>query len=240
LKKMENVYSRFVDTLVTVSKPSVAEFSKLLENSYRLVNISFVNELAQFARAMGIDFDEVVFAASSKPYGFETFYPSAGAGGHCIPVDPVYLEYEVRRSTGGRSRILSAALEVNREMPAAVVQVVEDSIGRLEGKSALVVGLSYKPGVADTRNSPALAVISLLLDKQVDVSVTDPLVKDVNVSGRVLESVSLSENVRFFDFAVILQLTDSEQAQTVEACSKSVIYADGRGASALLRRGVQT
>jgi UDP-N-acetyl-D-glucosamine dehydrogenase len=161
-KKTHQFYSSFCDNLVEVSSPEVAEAAKLFENTFRQVNIALVNEFAQIAHALGISVYETLEAANTKPYGFMKFNPSAGVGGHCIPVDPSYLAY-VAEGLGVPATFIERANEVNLDMPKYVVsRVAADNGGSLAGKSVQVIGVSYKPNVADTRETPAELVIEEL------------------------------------------------------------------------------
>jgi UDP-N-acetyl-D-glucosamine dehydrogenase len=161
---------------VEVSSPEVAEAAKLFENTFRQVNIALVNELAQISHALGIDVRETLDAAGTKPYGFMKFAPSAGVGGHCIPVDPSYLA-DVAEKAGVTATFIQRANEVNLEMPRYIAQrVAKDNGGSLKGKSVVVVGVAYKPNVADTRETPAELLIDALEDLGAQVSWSDPVV----------------------------------------------------------------
>jgi len=161
-KQTRDFYSSFCDKLVEVSSPEVAEAAKLFENTFRQVNIALVNEFAQISHALGISVYETLDAADTKPYGFMKFNPSAGVGGHCIPVDPSYLSH-VAAGLGVPATFIERANEVNLQMPKYVVaRVMADNGGSLKGKSVQVIGVSYKPNVADTRETPAELVIEEL------------------------------------------------------------------------------
>jgi UDP-N-acetyl-D-glucosamine dehydrogenase len=169
-------YSTFCDNLVEVSSPEVAEAAKLFENTFRQVNIALVNELAQISHALGIDVREILDAAGTKPYGFMKFQPSAGVGGHCIPVDPSYLA-DVAEKAGVTATFIQRANEVNLEMPKYIAgRVAKDNGGSLKGKKVLVVGVAYKPNVADTRETPAELLIDSLEVLGAVVSWSDPVV----------------------------------------------------------------
>ena len=169
-------YAHFCDDLIQVSSPEVAEAAKLFENTFRQVNIALVNEFAQITHAMGIAVDEVLDAANTKPYGFMKFTPSAGVGGHCIPVDPTYLAFAAEEK-GAKATFIQRANEVNLEMPKYIVErVLADHGGSIEGKVVLVIGVAYKPNVADTRETPAALVISALKAKGATVTWHDPIV----------------------------------------------------------------
>jgi UDP-N-acetyl-D-glucosamine dehydrogenase len=186
--KTRDFYSTFCDNLVEVSSPEVAEAAKLFENTFRQVNIALVNELAQISHALGIDVRETLDAAGTKPYGFMKFQPSAGVGGHCIPVDPSYLS-DVAEKAGVTATFIQRANEVNLDMPKYIAGRIEkDNGGSLKGKKVLVVGVAYKPNVADTRETPAELLIDALEDLGAVVSWSDPVVG----SWRGRESVGLS------------------------------------------------
>jgi UDP-N-acetyl-D-glucosamine dehydrogenase len=174
--KTREFYSKFCDQLVEVSSPEVAEAAKLFENTFRQVNIALVNEFAQISHSLGISVYETLDAANTKPYGFMKFTPSAGVGGHCIPVDPTYLA-AVAEEHGAPATFIRRANEVNREMSEYIVRrVVEDNGGNLQGKSVLVVGVAYKPNVADVRETAAELVIEHLRRKGAVVSWHDDVV----------------------------------------------------------------
>jgi UDP-N-acetyl-D-glucosamine dehydrogenase len=169
-------YSTFCDNLVEVSSPEVAEAAKLFENTFRQVNIALVNELAQISHALGIDVRETLDAAGTKPYGFMKFAPSAGVGGHCIPVDPSYLA-DVAEKAGVEATFIKRANEVNLDMPKYIARRIEkDNGGSLKGKKVLVVGVAYKPNVADTRETPAELLVDALKDLGAEVTWNDPVV----------------------------------------------------------------
>jgi len=189
-------YKTFVDSVTIGSSPEVIETAKLLENSFRLVNISFVNEVAQFCAAMGIDVREVVDAAATKPYGFMPFYPGAGVGGHCIPVDPSYLVAKAQEM-GVPTRFIDLANDLNQSLPSYFTGVASGILGGLTGKKILVVGIAYKPEVADVRETPAEGLIHQLRAKGAEVSWHDELVKEWNGE----KSVELTPD---FDLAILV------------------------------------
>jgi UDP-N-acetyl-D-glucosamine dehydrogenase len=172
-------YSSFSDHVVKVSSPEVAEAAKLLENSFRFINIGFINEFAQLMNTMKIPVSEVIAAAGTKPYGFMPFFPNVGIGGHCIPVDPLYLQKNAI-DNGMISRYIELSDELNHEMPKYCVEGLEALYGNLNSKHVLVVGVSYKPDISDTRESPAEFVIKELEKKGAKVSWHDPLVERFN------------------------------------------------------------
>lgn len=170
-------YKTFVQNIQVGSSMEVIETAKLLENSFRLVNISFINELAQFCSALKIDVREVISAAATKPYGFMPFYPSVGIGGHCIPVDPSYLASKARE-LGVPTRFIELANEFNRSLPAYFTEVAIRMLGNLTNKKILIIGIAYKAGVPDIRETPAAGLISELRSKGAIVSWHDELVKE--------------------------------------------------------------
>jgi UDP-N-acetyl-D-glucosamine dehydrogenase len=211
--KTLDFYSTFCDNLVEVSSPEVAEAAKLFENTFRQVNIALVNELAQISHALGIDVRETLDAAGTKPYGFMKFAPSAGVGGHCIPVDPSYLA-DVAEKAGVEATFIKRANEVNLDMPKYIAgRIAKDNGGSVKGKKVLVVGVAYKPNVADTRETPAELLIDALNDLGALVTWNDPVVGTLHGS----ESSPLSGA----DIAVVVTKHD---AVTVEDILKSAPY----------------
>ena len=213
-------YSTFCDNLVEVSSPEVAESAKLFENTFRQVNIALVNEFAQIAHALGISVYETLDAAATKPYGFMKFMPSAGVGGHCIPVDPSYLADTAAR-VGVPATFIERANEVNLEMAAYVVgRVAADNGGSLSGKSVQVVGVAYKPNVADTRETPAELVIVELKKAGAVVTWHDPVVK--NWHGEQSSDLGGS------DIAVVVTMHDVVSADAVLASAPYVFDTTGK------------
>jgi UDP-N-acetyl-D-glucosamine dehydrogenase len=179
-KRTKEFYASFCDKLIEVSSPEVAEAAKLFENTFRQVNIALVNEFAQISHALGISVHETINAAATKPYGFMKFNPSAGVGGHCIPVDPTYLA-DVAEAHNVPATFIRRANKVNREMAEYVVKRVESDNGPgLAGKNVLVVGVAYKPNVADTRETAAELVIEHLRSRGANVTWHDELVSEWN------------------------------------------------------------
>ena len=225
VSKAKEFYSSFCDSVIEVSSPEVAEAAKIFENTFRQVNIALVNEFAQIADALGISGREVLDAAATKPYGFMEFNPGPGVGGHCIPVDPTYLAY-VANEVGVPATFIKRANEVNLAMPAYVVKrVVAGAGGSVKGKSVVVVGVSYKANVADTRETPAASIIDLLRQAGAAVTWHDPLVG----SWRGEESSVLGAS----DVAVVVTkhdvvlLADIKRSSYVFDCTGSIAGADG-------------
>jgi UDP-N-acetyl-D-glucosamine dehydrogenase len=188
-------YSSFCDQIIEVSTPEVAEAAKLFENTFRQVNIALVNEFAQISDALDIPTREVLDAAATKPFGFMSFQPGPGVGGHCIPVDPSYLAY-VAENVGVPAEFIKRANQVNLSMPAYVVSRVAKDVGSLKGKKVVVVGISYKANVSDTREAPAVLVIDELRKLGAEVSWHDPVVGSWN--GQ------LSNELKGFDVAIVV------------------------------------
>jgi UDP-N-acetyl-D-glucosamine dehydrogenase len=208
--KAKEFYSTFCDTIIEVSSPEVAEAAKIFENTFRQVNIALVNEFAQIADALGISGREVIDAAATKPYGFMEFNPGPGVGGHCIPVDPSYLAH-VANQIGVPAIFIKRANEVNLAMPAYVVKrVVVGSGGSVKGKKVVVVGVSYKANVADTRETPAAAVIDLLRKEAATVTWHDDLVK--NWRGEASSAIAGA------DIAVLVTKHDGVAVDAIKAC----------------------
>jgi UDP-N-acetyl-D-glucosamine dehydrogenase len=208
--RTKDFYSRFCDNLVEVSSPEVAEAAKLFENTFRQVNIALVNEFAQIAHSLGISVYETLDAANTKPYGFMKFTPSAGVGGHCIPVDPTYLA-AVAEEHGAPATFIRRANEVNLEMSEYIVRrVTEDNSGSLQGKNVLVVGVAYKPNVADVRETAAELVIEHLRRRGAVVSWHDEVVgKWKSESSAPLEGADIAVVVTKHDSVDEKRIMDS-------------------------------
>jgi UDP-N-acetyl-D-glucosamine dehydrogenase len=191
-------YEQLVDKVVVVSSCRAAELSKLLENTFRHVNVALVNEMAMLSQEMGIDVWEVVDAAATKPFGFMPFHPGPGVGGHCVPLDPTYLSWQVRREAGHQFRILEQAEDINAQMPAYVASRIGDALNdagkAVRGARILVLGVAYKVDVGDVRESPAIKVMKHLYRRGADVSFHDPYVDEVEVNGDVLAGSELTRD----------------------------------------------
>jgi UDP-N-acetyl-D-glucosamine dehydrogenase len=216
--KAREFYATFCDSIIEVSSPEVAEAAKIFENTFRQVNIALVNEFAQISNALGISSREVIEAAGTKPYGFMPFTPGPGVGGHCIPVDPTYLAH-VANQVGIPATFIKRANEVNLAMPAYVVKrVVAGAGGSIKGKNVVVIGVSYKANVADTRETPAAAVIDLLREQGAKVVWHDDLVGN----WRGEESTPMGA----FDIAVVVTRHDGISDVAIKA-SKFVFDCTG-------------
>jgi UDP-N-acetyl-D-glucosamine dehydrogenase len=211
-------YSSFCDQIVEVSSPEVAEAAKLFENTFRQVNIALVNEFAQISNALDIPTQEVLDAAATKPFGFMSFKPGPGVGGHCIPVDPSYLAH-VAEGAGVPATFIRYANEVNLAMPAYVVVRVAGDVGSLKGKKVVVVGVAYKANVKDTREAPAALVISELQKIGAEVSWHDPVVGTWNGQS--------SCELKGFDVAIIVTKHDVVSEAVIKACAPYVFDCTG-------------
>jgi UDP-N-acetyl-D-glucosamine dehydrogenase len=206
-------YSSFCDQIVEVSSPEVAEAAKLFENTFRQVNIALVNEFAQISDALDIPTQEVLDAAATKPFGFMSFKPGPGVGGHCIPVDPSYLAH-VAEGAGVPATFIRYANEVNLAMPAYVVSRVVSDVGSLKGKRVVVVGVAYKANIKDTREAPAVLVISELQKLGAEVSWHDPVVGTWNNQS--------SCELKGFDVAIVVTKHDVVSEAAIKGCAPYV------------------
>jgi len=234
-----HLYSQIVKDVHSVTSARVAEAAKLLENTFRAVNIGMANEMARLCYALNIDTWEVIRAAATKPFGFMAFYPGPGIGGHCIPLDPHYLSWKARQH-GFDSRFISLAEEVNSRMPEHVVQLVSDGLNderkAMKGSRVLLLGVAYKKDIDDVRESPALSIIDRLRAKGADVRYHDPFVREVRFddahtegSGESLESVPLTdEELRSADCVIIV--TDHSEIDYSRVCSLTSVIVDTRNA----------
>jgi UDP-N-acetyl-D-glucosamine dehydrogenase len=190
-------YEQLVDKVVALTSCRAAELAKLLENTFRHVNIALVNEMAMLCQEMGIDVWEVTEAAATKPFGFMSFSPGPGVGGHCIPLDPTYLAWQVRREAGHQFRILEQAEDVNAQMPGYVASRIGDALNEVgkpvKGAKILVLGVTYKSDVGDLRESPAIRVMTALHRRGASVSFHDPFVDAVTMNGSVLPRTELAQ-----------------------------------------------
>jgi UDP-N-acetyl-D-glucosamine dehydrogenase len=226
-------YGRLVDEVVVARGTREAEMAKLLENTYRHVNIALVNEMARFCHDLGIDLWDVIRCASSKPFGFQAFYPGPGVGGHCIPIDPNYLSYTVRAKLGYPFRFVELAQEINNTMPAYVVRRVQDLLNSaskpLRGSAVLLVGVTYKADIADERESPAVPLALQLREAGAEVSFHDPLVRTWSPGAESLTAVEdLLAAAEKADLVVLLQ---RHAAYDLDAlASRAQLLLDTRGA----------
>jgi UDP-N-acetyl-D-glucosamine dehydrogenase len=232
-------YAPFIDTLVPVSTPEAAEFTKILENTFRAVNIGLVNETAQIADRLGVDIWEIIEAASTKPFGFMKFTPGPGLGGHCIPVDPHYLSWKMR-TLDYRTRFIELASEVNAEMPHFVVGKVREALNEdrksVKGSRVLVLGVAYKPNISDMRESPALDILLELERDGADVAYHDPHVPHLEEEGHNRRSVELTAAALSQADAVLL-VTDHAVFELEFIFEHAKVLVDARNATARVAQG---
>ncbi len=230
------VYERFIDTMVPVSSTEAAETVKILENTFRAVNIALVNEVALIADRLDVDVWEVIEAAATKPFGFMKFTPGPGLGGHCIPVDPQYLAWKMR-TLDYRTRFIELASEINAEMPEFVVGKVRAALNArkrsVNGARVLVLGVAYKKDVNDVRESPALDIIRLLVADGADVAYHDPFVPDLDEEGTSLSSVPLTEEA-LSEADVVVIVTDHTDIDYARVLEQAVVLVDARHVTAAL------
>lgn len=223
-------YEQFIDTVVPVSSTEAAEMTKILENTFRAVNIGLVNETALIAERLGVDVWEVIDAAATKPFGFMKFTPGPGLGGHCIPVDPHYLSWKMR-TLNYKTRFIELASEINSEMPYFVVDKVREALNRqkkaVNGSSVLLLGVAYKRDIDDVRESPALDVLKLLVEDGANVSYHDPFVPELRGEGADLESIELTDDALSRADAVVI-LTDHSEFDYERVVRESGVLVDAR------------
>lgn len=227
-------YRQFVDTVVPVKGAKEAETAKLLENTYRHINIALVNEMSKFCHELDIDLWNVIDAAKTKPFGFQAFYPGPGVGGHCIPIDPNYLSFQVRKSLGYPFRFVELAEEINNSMPRYVVDRIQSLLNNvskpLRGSRVLLLGITYKPNIADQRESPAVPVAEILAERGAIISFHDPKVKSWRAADRDFTVVpDLYAAAAEVDVVVLLQNHASYDAEDLS--QHASMFFDLRGAT---------
>jgi UDP-N-acetyl-D-glucosamine dehydrogenase len=231
-------YAQALQTVVPVSSAEVAEMAKLLENTFRMINIGLVNEMALMCDRLGVDVWEVIEAAATKPFGFMKFTPGPGLGGHCIPIDPLYLSWKLR-ALNYTARFIELASEINTNMPRYVVTKIQDGLNdqgkALKGSQVLVLGAAYKPDIDDLRESPSLDVIGLLKQKGAEVSYHDPFIPNLRHEGLQLDSVpDLMAAVRQADCVVIV--TNHSSYDYIKMLQEARLMVDTRNALGSLGR----
>jgi UDP-N-acetyl-D-glucosamine dehydrogenase len=219
LAAVEEFYQSIVDRTVAVSSPREAELAKLIENTFRHVNIALMNELAMFGRELGVDVWEAIDAASTKPFGYMKFSPGPGVGGHCLPIDPSYLSWRVERTLGQRFRFVELANDINSHMPDYVVRrlllALNDRGRPVKGSRILLLGLAYKKNTGDARESPAVRIAELLLLMGAKVRAADPLVTESTVINPAVGRVdATAEEISYAD--IVVMLTDHDVFATAE------------------------
>jgi UDP-N-acetyl-D-glucosamine dehydrogenase len=227
------VYQQVVTKVLPVSSPKVAELAKLYENVFRNVNIALANEFSLMCRKLGLETREVIDAAASKPFGFMAFYPGPGIGGHCIPIDPFYLSWKMRLN-GYEARFIHLADEVNRAMPDHVVHLVTDALNRnarsVNGARIFVLGVAYKRGVGDVRESPAIEIVTMLRELGAEVSYADPHVPSLVLGGTALKAVEVTE-AELSGADCVLILTDHREFDYAQVVEHSKLVIDTRAAT---------
>jgi UDP-N-acetyl-D-glucosamine dehydrogenase len=226
-------YSQFIETVFPVSSTKCAEMVKLLENTFRSVNIGMVNEMAQMCDLLGVDVYEVIDAAATKPFGFIPFYPGPGLGGHCIPIDPHYLAWKLK-ALNFQARFIELASEINGMMPTVVTNLVADGLNRsaksIRNSKILVLGVAYKKDVSDCRESPALDVMRMLSEKGADLTYNDPYVPMLRLGKNTLESIELSSDAIDKQDCVII-LTDHSEYDFKQITAAARLLVDTRNAT---------
>ena len=230
-------YSQFIERVIPVSSTKCAEMVKLLENTFRSVNIGMVNELALMCDLLGVDVYEVIDAAATKPFGFSPFYPGPGLGGHCIPIDPHYLAWKLK-ALNFQARFIGLAAEINGMMPSVVSSMVADGLNRVSksvrGSKIMVLGVAYKKNVSDCRESPALDVMRLLSEKGAILSYNDPLVASVRLGRSTLNSIDASP-AQIAEHDCVIILTDHSTYDIREIVESAKLVIDTRNATKDLR-----
>jgi UDP-N-acetyl-D-glucosamine dehydrogenase len=236
------LYEIFIERMVRVSSPEAAELTKLLENTFRMINIGLANEMAVICDRLGVNVWEVIDAAATKPFGFMKFTPGPGLGGHCIPLDPHYLAWKMR-TLAYKTRMIELAGEINTEMPAFWVAKVQDKLNvagkPLHGSRVLVLGVAYKKDIDDVRESPALEILDQLSRKGAVVSYHDPYVPEIRDDGHtpvgaIGRSVELTDD-RLREADVVLIVTDHSMVDYGRVCATAQIVVDSRNACAKLQ-----
>ena len=238
-RAVQALYGAFIDNVRVVSSPDCAEMVKLLENTFRAVNIGLVNELAQMCHKLGLDVWEVIDAAATKPFGYMPFYPGPGLGGHCIPIDPLYLSWKLR-SLNYQARFIELADSINTNMPAHVVRLVQDALNdqrkALRASRIIVLGVAYKRDIDDYRESPAISVIDQLAEKGATVDYYDPHVPAYYQEGNRHESIADLSALESYDVGVII--TDHRAFDYAELCRRLPLLVDTRNATRDVRGGL--
>jgi nucleotide sugar dehydrogenase len=227
LQHVQAFFDKIVDRTVPVSGTREAELTKLLENTFRHVNIALVNELAVFANQLGVDVWESIDAAATKPFGFMKFTPGPGVGGHCLPVDPSYLSWQVRRELGKSFRFVELANDINEHMPSYVVERTIDLLNThkkpVNGSKIVILGLSYKKNTGDVREAPAERIIELLTHLGAEVSAADPHVSDHQWPANAIRVDLNRDGIDSFDLAIVVTDHDDFDAQVLTTSATPVL-----------------
>ncbi len=234
LKMGMAVYGHVMDELVPVSSPEAAELTKLLENTFRSINIGLANEMAIMCSKLGVNVWEVIDAAATKPFGFMKFTPGPGLGGHCIPIDPHYLSWKMK-TLNYKARFIELASEVNAAMPEYVVELVGSGLNKdaksINGSNILLLGMAYKPDIDDVRESPALDVYALLEAKGAKVNFHDPYVSEIKFDSRMEQSVDLAMD-KLMDYDCVVITTNHSEYDIGAIVENAKLVVDTRNASA--------
>jgi UDP-N-acetyl-D-glucosamine dehydrogenase len=226
-------YSQFIERVIPVSGSKCAEMVKLLENTFRSINIGMINEMALMCDLLGVDVYEVIDAAATKPFGFSPFYPGPGLGGHCIPIDPHYLAWKLK-ALNFQARFIGLAAEINGMMPSVVVTMAADGLNEhsksIKGSKIMILGVAYKKNVSDCRESPALDVMRLLSQKGAVLSYNDPFVPHMRLNGETLRSVELSPPI-IADHDCLIILTDHSTYDFRRIVADAKLVIDTRNAT---------
>jgi UDP-N-acetyl-D-glucosamine dehydrogenase len=235
LEAIQAMYGQVIDSLIPVSSTDAAEMVKLLENTFRAVNIGLVNEVAIMCHKLGMNTWEIIDAAATKPFGFMRFYPGPGLGGHCIPVDPLYLSWKLK-TLKYEARFIELADDINSHMPHLVVEKTQDALNdqrkSLNGSNVLILGIAYKKDIDDVRESPALDIIELLQQKGAKVSYHDPHAPEVRIGEHVMKSVAF-DNIEKADIVVIA--TDHSKVDYKAVAARAKVVLDTRNATKNVR-----
>jgi len=231
------LYSTIIENVITVSSAKAAEMVKMLENTFRAVNIGLVNEFAIMCNKLDLDTSEIIQAASTKPFGFMPFYPGPGLGGHCLPIDPLYLSWKLK-TLDYNARFIELASEINANMPLYVVSKISDGLNNqkksVNGSRIFILGVTYKPNVDDIRESPALDIIKLLMKKKADVTYNDPYVSYIKIDNTSLKSQKLTDKLLSASDCVVI-VTDHKSYDWNNIVEKSHLIIDTRNATKNLK-----
>jgi len=231
LRRASTLYSHVIDTVVPVSSTETAEMVKLLENTFRAVNIGLVNEVAMMSRRLGVDAFEVIRAAATKPFGFMPFFPGPGLGGHCIPIDPLYLSWKLR-SLKYQARFIDLADTINSAMPDYVVQRIIDALNDhkkpVKGSKILIYGVAYKRDVEDVRESPAFTIMHDLRTRGADLSYMDPHALHVDEDG--FDMASVDQHTSFAGYDAVVIVTDHKLLERERLLREAQLIVDTRDA----------
>ena len=231
-QKAVEFYGAFIDQVVTAKGTREAELSKLLENTYRVVNIALINELAMVCYELGIDIWDTIKCASTKPFGFQPFYPGPGVGGHCIPIDPIYLSKFVFENLNKNLELIILSQKINSDMPnyviTRVINLIKQQNKKLIDSNILIIGAGYKANISDTRESPIIKIAEHFLENKVNFVVHDANVSEINIGSKILKiEDTLPSNLNIFDLILILQHNSDLDIQKI--ISSGVPILDTRG-----------